>query len=401
MRNRLLFLTLAVALAATPQDKPKSLLGAVAGFRPEALELTVKPDQGEPVAVPFGPQTQFQRIAPGERDLSKAQPIEPTSLRTGDRVLVSFVPGTPEARRILVMSASDIAQRNEADRLDWQRRGLSGVVASRKDNEITLRARGFQGETIYTVTVSPSTTFKRYAPDSVKFADAKPAKLSDVKPGDQLRARGVKSADGNSVQAEEVVFGAFQTRAGTVESLDPAARTLTIKDSATGKSFLVKLTPDSQLKAMPEFAAMMMSGRGPGPGGPGGPPEGRMPAGPPPGAGPRGGGFPGGPPEGGPPGGFRGPRPGGPPDFAQMIERMPPIPLEQIKTGETIVVSSTIGAKKDELTAIMLLANAEALVQMVSRMNAARGGPNMAGPGMNGPGIGIGMGGFELPSMMP
>ena len=385
MRNRLLFLTLAAALAATPQDKPRSLLGAVAGFRPEALELTVKPDQGQPVAVPFGPQTQFQRIAPGERDLSKAQPIEPTSLRTGDRVLVSFVPGAPEARRILVMSASDIAQRNEADRLDWQRRGLSGVVASRKDNEITLRARGLQGETTFTVTVSLETAFKRYAPDSVKFADAKPARLADVKPGDQLRARGVKSADGNSVQAEEVVFGAFQTRAGTVESLDPAARTLIIKDSATGKSFLVKLTPDSQLKAMPEFAAMMMSGRAPG----GAPPPG---AGPPPGAMP---------PGGGPPGGFRGPRPGGPPDFAQMIERMPPIPLEQIKTGETIVVSSTIGAKKDELTAIMLLSNADALLQMAARMNAARGGPNSTGPSLNGPGIGIGMGGFELPSMMP
>ena len=45
----------------------------------------------------------------------------------GDRVLVSFVEGMEEARRIVVVSASDIARRNAAERLDWEKRGITGL----------------------------------------------------------------------------------------------------------------------------------------------------------------------------------------------------------------------------------------------------------------------------------
>lgn len=374
-------LCLAAALLAQPASK--SVLGVVQGFRPESLEMEVKPDQGEALPVKFGPATIFQRIAPGERDLSKAEKIEVTAIATGDRVLVSFGPDSTEARRIIVMSATDISKRNDADRQDWQRRGLAGVVASKKDKELTLRARGLQGETISTVVVNEKTTFKRYSTGSVKFADAKSSKLSEVRPGDQLRARGTKSADGLRVEAEEVVFGTFQTRAGTVESINAEAKTISVKDSATQKTFVVTLAPDSQLKAMPAFGGpgRMMGGGGPPPGG------GQM--GPPGGGGPRMMRGPGGP--GGP---------GGPPDFAQMIERMPAITIDQLKQGETIVVSSTQGAKKDELTAIILLSNAGRLVEMAARAGADGGGQRPGG--MGGPGMGMGMGGgLELPTMMP
>ena len=57
-----------------------------------------------------------------------------------------------------------------------------------------------------------------------------------------------------------------------------------------------------------------------------------------------------------------------------MLERMPPVKLEALKTGGTIVVSSTKGAKTDQLTAIMVLANADLLIQMASRTSSARVG---------------------------
>ena len=68
------------------------------------------------------------------------------------------------------------------------------------------------------------TIIRRYAPDSVKFDDAKPGTLEQIKPGDQLRARGNKSADGNELAAEEIVSGAFRNVAGTVIATDADGR---------------------------------------------------------------------------------------------------------------------------------------------------------------------------------
>ena len=41
--------------------------------------------------------------------------------------------------------------------------------------------------------VSPATSIRRYSPDSVNFDEAKPGTLDQIKPGDQLRARGTKN----------------------------------------------------------------------------------------------------------------------------------------------------------------------------------------------------------------
>ena len=58
---------------------------------------------------------------------------------------------------------------------------------------------------------------------------------------------------------------------------------------------------------------------------------------------------------------------GGPPvglDIAQMLERMPQTHIEGLKPGETIVVSSASNARSDRLTAILLVGNADSLLQI-------------------------------------
>src|ERR1035441_9226364 len=76
------------------------------------------------------------------------------------------------------------------------------------------------------------------------------------------------------------------------------------------------------------------------------PPAGAFGGGPPPGMG---GAARGGMPAGGPPGGMgRGGMPAM--DINAMLERMPVSKLEDLKAGETIVVSSTKGAKSNEVT---------------------------------------------------
>jgi len=121
-----------------------------------------------------------------------------------------------EAIRIIMMSSGDIAKRNESDRQEWTHRGVKGIVVSPRGHEITLKTGGMQGEAQATVTVTAKTGIKRYAPDSVKLSEAQTAKLQEITAGDQLRARGVKSEDGLHVDAEELVFGTFVVKGGTI-----------------------------------------------------------------------------------------------------------------------------------------------------------------------------------------
>ncbi len=359
-----LFAFLILCAAAFGQ---KAILGSITSFKAEDAVVVVKPDNTDAVSVKLTPETIFQRVAPGERDLKKATAMNMTDMALGDRVLVTFKPGTTaDATRILVMSATDISKRNEADRQDWNKRGISGVVSAKTPTTITLKKRGMTGEVIMTVTIDNKTAYRRYHTDSVKFADASISKLDEVNIGDQLRARGLKSEDGLKVTAEEIVFGTFITKAGTITAINADTKELTVTELGTNKPLTIKFTEDSQIKKMPPMAGMM-GGRG------GPPPAGGAPAGP-----------------------VRAP------DMAQMLERMPAAKLDELKAGEKVVVSSTKGAKPDEITAIMLLGNADMLIQMAT-VPSGRGAASGAGgaPGMGGGmGMGGGLQGLDLPSMI-
>ena len=372
-----ILIVLACYPGAAQAPAAKSFIGTVAAFKPDT-QVEIKPDNAPPMEVKLTADTMAQRVAPGEKNLKNAVTVNVTELAVGDRVLVTLESATTNVRRIIIMSAADISKRDEADRKDWNARGLSGIVAAKNGNTITLRIRSLQGETHPTVTVSDQTKFRRYAPDSVKFADAKASKLDEISVGDQLRVRGEKSADGLAVTADEVVFGTFLTAAGSVVSVDTAANEITIKEMGTGKSLVIELTSDSRIKQMPSFPGIG--------GGPvaGGPPSGGFPPG----------GFNGGPPAGMPPGGG--------PTLTQMVEMMPVGKIEDVKPGETIIVSSTKGASSDRVTGIMLLANAEMLVRMASTQSGGAAAANRQGAGMPPQGMPPGgmQGGMDLGGML-
>ena len=348
---------LAVLLYQAGQDPArKPIVGTVSSFRANTAELQVAPERGEAVWVKLSAATDIRKVAPGEKDLMNAAAIQATEISAGDRVLVSFIAGDDAARRIVVMSASDITRRNEAGRQDWLKRGKTGIIVAVRDNTITLRQRSFQGEAQTTIQVDAKTVIRRYAPDSVRFADARPSSLAEIHPGDQLRARGHEPA-------EEIVFGTFRTSAGPIKSVNAAANEFLITDLATNKPLVVKLAAESQLKQMPGFPSLG-PGAGPGPG------PGMMP--------------------------------GPPPDLSQMFERMPACRMEDLKPGQYVAVSSTKGATSGQVTAIMVLANAEMLLRMAGMQNGGRqrpdAAPNMGSMvGLNGTGIS----GLELPGLIP
>ena len=96
-----------------------------------------------------------------------------------------------------------------------------------------------------------NTVLRRYAPGSVKFDDATAAPIDQIKAGDQLRARGQKSADGGELTADEVVSGSFRNISGTINSIDAANNTITVQDLVTKKPVIVRI---SQTVAVAEVA---------------------------------------------------------------------------------------------------------------------------------------------------
>lgn len=355
-------------------QQPARLLGTITATDGKAIQ--VKTDQGQESMVLPTAQARIQKVAPGERNLSKAQVITLGDLQVGDRVIVrgSTADGGVLADSLIVMTAREITKRNDAERQMWRDRGVFGVVESvdAKDRQVKIRTRVGMETKTFTVTTGEKAEIKRYAPDSVKFSDAVKAGLEEIKKGDQLRALGEKDEANAKLTAERVVFGTFRTFAGTVTSVDSASNTLQLKEVDSKKTLTVHATADSTLKVLPEQMGTMM-GRMAAMRAAGGPGGARGPAGP-----------------GGGPGGFR--PGGGPPDLANMLDRMPAAEFASLKAGDTVIVASTLGAKQDDFTAITLLAGAQPILDMLAASHQAQQMRAGSGPSIGGAGGGMGGG---------
>jgi hypothetical protein len=318
--------------------------------------LVVKPDSGADVTVTVPDSTRIVRLAPGQNDLKSAAPMQLKDVQVGDRMLVRGVPGSaPDsvmAVSIVVMKGTDVAQKQQQELQDWQKRGAGGIVTAvdASSGSITVAVTPTVN---FTVKTSRDTGFLRYSPNSIQFADAQKGTFDQIKTGDQLRARGNRNTDGKEMAAEEVISGTFRNIAGTITAVDSGGSTVTVKDILAKKSVVVKLTGDSQMRKLPPQLAARIAfflkgspdGAAPG----GAPPNGANRAGAPGGA-------------GGPVAGS-GTRPGGgPPDFQQMVSRLPAVTLADLQKDEAVMIVSTAGTGGSEVTAITLLGGVEPLL---------------------------------------
>ncbi|HEV2276492.1 MAG TPA: DUF5666 domain-containing protein, partial [Acidobacteriaceae bacterium] len=186
--------------------KPASFLGTVQSI--DGQTLTVKNDAGASLQVSVQESARMLRVEPGQKDLQSAQPLSLTDLQVGDRVLARGSASSDgkqlTATTLIAIKKSDIAQKQEQDREAWQKNGVGGLVQSVDPAAGTVTI-SLTGKRTLTIQTSRDTVFRRYAPGSVEFDQAKPATLAETKPGDQLRARGSRSADGQSFAAQEIV----------------------------------------------------------------------------------------------------------------------------------------------------------------------------------------------------
>ncbi len=375
--------------------------GVVTALDAAGHTLTIKADgTGASITVQVSDSTKYYRAKP--EALSHADKLTPADLLTimagdinvGDRLValgkVADDQKSVPARVVIMMTQADVAVKHEHDREEWRRRGVLGVVSALNPatKEITINMRGREGTQPVVIAATDTTKFRRYAPDSIKFDDAKPGTLAELKVGDQLRALGDRSPDGGRFTPQEVVSGTFRTLLGTVTAVDAAHNQITIKHDQSKQPLTVIIGHDSSLRRVSDMMAQMMAmrGQGGGPammgGGGGGRPEGQgRPAGQPaaggqpaqsgeqggPGAGQRRMGGPGG-------GGF---------DIQNMLERLPATTLADLKPGDVLIVSSTVGADPTRLTAINVIAGADVLLAMM--------GPRQQQQGPAGQSLGTGM----------
>lgn len=325
----------------------------------QAGSITVASQAGD-VTATLASSTKILRVPPGEKDLKNATPLQPQDLQPGDRVLVrgqaSADGKTIAALAVIVMKQGDVSAEHQRETEDWQKRGIGGLVTGvdAAAGTITISTGALGTSHSVAIHIGKNTILRRYAAGSVKFDEAKPAPLSDIKTGDQLRARGTRSTDGDELAADEVVSGSFRNIAGTITAADPAANTITVHDLIAKSSVVVKFTPESQMKKLPAEMAQHIAARlkgvangqesgasqtasGPSPTDAN---HGHVP--------------------GAQSGGGQGRNGSG--DVQRMLSRLPNSSLADLQKGEAVMIVSAPGADSGQVTAITLLAGVEPIL---------------------------------------
>jgi hypothetical protein len=367
---------LMLGLAALAQTASAKAVGTVKSISGNSVVLTT--DSGE-VTITLADSTRILQAAPGQTDLKSATPIQASDIHVGDRMLAIGPSGegnSVAASTVVVMKQSDIAERQQQEREEW-RKGAGGIVNEVNPTAGTItvaNALASSGKPIM-VRVSPATSIRRYSPDSVNFDEARPGTLDQIKPGDQLRARGMKNEDGSEFTAQAIVSGTFRNIAGTVISTDTANNSVTVMDLLTKHPIALKITADSQMHKLPPTVAQRLAARLKGgtepantspQGAPAEPAQNGSAVSPRRGEGQAG------------PGNWRQGGSGaaadtsqgsegfgrgnGSPDFQQMLSRMPTVAITDLQKGDAVMVVATEGSTTSAPTAITLISGVEPIL---------------------------------------
>jgi hypothetical protein len=350
----------AQAAADTATKPTEHVLGTITSVDGAAHTITVKDDKsGKEYVVSTVNTRTLIKVLPTAKDLKGATRITAEDLSTGDRVDIrgfrdEAKPDIIAARSVVLMSARELQAKHQADAAAWQN-STAGIVKAVDPTARTLviTSRTPQGPQQINVQVPPAAELTRYSTETPKNPVA--SQLADVQPGDQARVIGSRSADGTSITAERVYSGAFRTIPGTILSINPDAKSLTIQNLQTKKPMQVSLTESSTVHKLPPEMAAMAARR-----------------------------LSGTPGEGMPPGAGQGTRPpaagdqeGGTEtrqhqrgDLSQIVQHLPAIALTDLKPGDAVIVSGVLGSDKEQVVATNIIAGVEPMLRSGSARQA-------------------------------
>ena len=103
--------------ASTGEAQAQRYVGAIKAITDAGISLTS--DSGQEVQVTFQDATRILRVAPGEKDLKNATPLQKQDLQVADRVLVRGKPGADAhsitAAAVVVMKQADVAAKQQKE----------------------------------------------------------------------------------------------------------------------------------------------------------------------------------------------------------------------------------------------------------------------------------------------
>ena len=343
------------------------LIGEVTATDQTTGQITVKTDAGASVIVLADERTIYRRLSPGQTSIDKAEEIKRADVRVGDRVLVPGGAGgaSTAARQVIVMAREAIAAQRAEEREDWRARGANGrvVAIDATQKQLTVEARSREGAETLSILIPGNVRFRRYAPGSLRPADAVPGTFADIRVGDQVRILGDRA--GSRITAEEIISGRIARLNGVVEAVDASRREITLKDNRTGRTMVVALIASATLRRLPAEFAEGLRQRG----------EGRRAAG------ERRGQRREGAPRSGQSG--AGQRPGGRGQQG-MLENLPPVTIAELKKGDAVIVTGTTDADESHVTASTLITGDAELIQQLQRFQRGGGRPGNMSPGLPG-----------------
>jgi len=332
-------ITLAGLDRSAAQEKADSVTGAVTAIDKAHKQLTLNNGPGLVVSVQTDDQTVFLRLPAGERTLSKATRTTFDEIAIGDRVLAH---GTKSgqafsAQRLIVMPLAEVAKKRERDLDEWKRRGIGGIVreVNTQTGEIILELRILNPGSRIPVETS-NANFRRYVAGSVRFEDARASKIDEVRVGDQLRALGDKNADANRFVAEQIVSGAFKTIGVTVTDVGPGTGLIHATTLDQKKPITISINKDSVLRRISVPVAAAIAQKVKGETGKSSPPP---------------------------------PAPKSAPqviDVQQMIDTLPAISLNDIKSGDVLAVTGAIESDEAHLIAIKVAAGVDLVLKALA-----------------------------------
>jgi len=352
-----------------PAGARTQVAGVITEVNAQANQVSIKTEKGETLTVTTSERTQILHAQTGETDPKKWSKMALSEMAPGDEAM-AIIRGTLDqkplaASSLVIRTKADLSQMAQKELEDWRKRGTTGTVATidAAAHTLTLKA----GLKTLTVQSSEKTQYHRYALDSAKVSDAKVSTFGEIKVGDQVNALGDKTEDGATIKAESIFSGSFRQIAATIVSIDAGSGEMKVTDLATKKPIIIRISSNSIMKRLPEQLAQGLARRYQASARGGAPATGNAAP-----AGPGGGGMRG--------GGMRGGGGGG--DIGTMVERLPAMPLSELKPKEAIMVSTTQGTDPTRVTAIMLLAGVEPI--LTAAPNATRdimSGWNLGGGG--------------------
>ena len=119
-----------IAAIAFGAQAAERYVGTVIKVETAPAALLIQLDGGTQKWVALQSDTNLLRVAPGEKDLTRAAKLRFEEVREGDRVLARAEGEPAIAGQIVVLSQGDLARKQQNERDDWKKRGVSGRVAS-------------------------------------------------------------------------------------------------------------------------------------------------------------------------------------------------------------------------------------------------------------------------------